>query len=261
MAAGFRVFKPTSFGGIAKLRALQQSRIAAARFNALGRLRVRVAGRRPMGLPAFRGFRGVGQRRAAEKKVIDIANAVYQVNTTGSFTLLNGCVQGTDYTNRIGRKIVVKSVYIRGAVYVEPAVTPAVATAPAQQARMILFLDLQPNGAAPAATDLLTAANPYSMLNLNNRDRFRILRDEVFVFDPYFNVTTATQAQAAVTNTYKEVNCYKKLNLESIYNAGNAGTIGDIQSGALYMFWIGSVPAGAADSNANVSTRVRFLDP
>lgn len=57
-----------------------------------------------------RGFRGGAQfaRRALlgmmEKKVVDTASASYACDTTGSVTLLNGMAQGSDFTNRIGRK-------------------------------------------------------------------------------------------------------------------------------------------------------------
>lgn len=197
-----------------------------------------------------------------ERKVNDIPVATYQVNTTGSITLLANPQLGSDFNNRIGRKIMLKSVYIRGYVVSEASANgPAVAFNNAQQCRFILFCDMQPNGAAPAVTDLLNTANPASHLNLNNRDRFKIYSDKEFVLDPYFLVTTATQASAAMTNQVKTFKKFKKLNLEVIYNSTNGGTIADINSGALYMLWIGSQAAGTnTDANAVLSTRVRYLD-
>lgn len=239
--------------------ALRRSSIAKARN--LSRFRAITAGRRTMGLPASRGFRPLGLRGTGEKKVIDVAAGTIQINTTGSFNLLNGCVQGSDYSNRIGRKIVMRSLYIRGFAFPEPSATAA--NSPSQQARMIIFLDSQPNGAAPAVTDLLNSATPASQLNLNNRDRFRVLRDQTFVFGPQVYAVSATAAPTVTgTPSVADVNCYVKMGHETIFNAGNAGTIGDINSGALYMFWIGSVTAGTGqDANAFVSSRVRFLDP
>lgn len=198
-----------------------------------------------------------------EKKTIDGTGTI-QVNTTGSFTLLNGCIQGTDYTQRIGRKIQNNSVYIRGYVLTEAAnFNPIVASnCGAQEVRMILFCDMQPNGAAPAVTDLLNTATPQSQLNLNNRDRFKIYCDKQWVFDPFVYVTTASQAVVSANRQIYPIKKYKKLGLETIFNSGNAGTIGDITSGALYMFWIGSLPSAVGgDANAVITTRVRFLDP
>lgn len=54
---------------------------------------------------------------------------------------------------------------------------------------------------------------------------------------------------------------YVKLSQEVIFNGGNAGTIADINSGAIYMFWIGSNPNAAnVRANAIVSARMRFVD-
>lgn len=210
-------------------------------------------GRSPANLPL---------QPSQEKKVSDIAVATYQVNTTGTFTPLHIPVLGSDYTNRIGRKTVCKSVYIRGFVTAEGANVVTPTTAPSQLLRMIVFIDQQPTPAtAIAVGDLLNTAHPASQLNLNNRDRFRIVKDKQWVLDPFIDVTTATSAQASAANVTKAIKCYAKLNMESIFNATNGGTIADLNSGALYMFWIGSTAAGAnVDANAVVSTRVRFLD-
>lgn len=247
---GASIFRPR-FTGTASRRAAAIAASNRARFRTL-------LARRPVGLPATRGFRPLGLRSTGEKKVIDIASGAYQVNTTGVFTLLNGCTQGSDYTDRIGRKIVMRSLYIRGHVFAEPGIST---NSLPQQARMILFMDSQPNGAAPAVTDLLNTADAASQLNLNNRDRFKVIRDQTFVFGPqvWSNVPAIS---VSGTPSISDVNVFIRMFHETIYNAGNAGTIGDINSGALYMFWIGSQPAGSGtDSNAFVSTRVRFVDP
>lgn len=204
--------------------------------------------------------RGWNFPNTGESKVIDIAVGTLQVNTTGTISLLNGCIQGTDYTQRIGRKIQLKSLYVRGRVQLETALN-GVQISP-QMARMMLVVDTQPNGVVFAITDLLNTAAPESQLNLNNRDRFMIICDKEWVFDPYIIQGTATQSFAVGGRTISPLKKYKKLNMETIFNSGNAGTIADMTSGALYMVWLGSQPAGAAtDLNAIVSTRVRFKDP
>lgn len=195
-----------------------------------------------------------------ERKVNDIAAATYQVNTGGSFTLLCNPQLGSDMNNRIGRKILIKSAYIRGFLSTEPAGSAAVNSVGVQQARFILFCDMQPNANAPAVTDLLVAATPISHLNLNNRDRFRVYADKMFTFGPYFRDTTATQSVAAAAQQAYTFKKFKRLNLETVFNATNGGSIADINSGALYMFWIGSVGAGTTDVNAILTTRVRYVD-
>lgn len=200
--------------------------------------------------------------KAGEKKFFDIDTASYLAGTTGVFTLLHCPVPGTDYTNRIGRKTLAKSVYIKGRILCNRDSTPTAGYSPPQQGRMVIFIDNQPNGAAPALTDLLVSATPSSQLNPNNRDRFRVLVDKEFFFDPSVYVTTATQAQASLVNQVKGIKIFKVLNLETIFNSGSAGTIADINSGALYMLTMGSTAdSSSAGLSAIVSTRVRFLDP
>lgn len=94
---------------------------------------------------ATRGFRFP----IKERKFADVASIPMAMNTTGQFSLLACPVPGTDYTNRIGRKVVLRSVYIRGIATLEGAFnlpTPPMACA-AQLGRAILLIDMQPNGA------------------------------------------------------------------------------------------------------------------
>lgn len=211
---------------------------------------------------ATRGFAGNYGSSRAEKKVSDIAVGTVQVNTTGAFNLLHIPVLGTDYTARIGRKTLIKSVYIRGRVTHEATnAQQVVASVQPQHVRMILFVDKQPNGAAPAVTDVLNTAEPASQLNLNNRDRFMILKDKNWWLGSYYlNNTNGTSAAMCDRGGYV-FKVFKKCGIETIFNGTNGGTIADINSGALFMFWIGSTAAGAnSDANAQLSTRVRFID-
>jgi len=237
-----RSTKPYAYKPYKKARYTYQPRTAVSRYS-----------------PQTQAFRP--HPSAIEKKVNDLVTATYQVNTSGSFTLLANPTLGSDFNNRIGRKVLLKSLYVRGRIGTEPALSGVEAIVPAQQARMILFVDLQPNGAAPAVTDLLVEALPTSQLNLNNRDRFMILCDKQYCFDPYYLVTsTATQTLASCNRQIYNIKKYKKLNQEMIFNGTNGGTIADITSGALYMFWIGNKAASATDANAVLSTRVRYVD-
>lgn len=200
----------------------------------------------PRGLP----LRSTG----AEKKVFDVVPGAAQINTTGYVQCICIPTLGTDYTNRIGRKITLKSVYIRGYVRTEISGAPAAKTVASQQARFMLVYDDQPNGALPAVTDILNTIDTASQLNLNNRDRFRVLKDKCWSFDPYLQ---SASASAQIFN----VRIYKKLNVDVTFNATNGGTIADIQTGALLTVFVGSNIAGTnEDANAYFSSRVRFLD-
>lgn len=209
---------------------------------------------------ARRGYRS----NTIEKKVFDIAPNNYQVNLSGSFTLLCVPVTGADMNARIGRKIQIRSVYLKGYVASEAANGATLASpinVGVQLARLIVFVDYQPNGAVPVVGDLLNSAAVAAHLNLNNRDRFKVLIDKQFTIDPLIYNTTATQAVCSATNQIRAVKKYKKCNIETIFNAVNGGTIADITSGALFMFWIGAQAAGAnTDCQAQIGVRVRYTD-
>jgi len=196
-----------------------------------------------------------------EKKYRDQTVFGWGANTTGSFTLLNAMVLGTAYNDRIGRRIQIKSVYIRGIVGAEAALTTISSpiVSPAFLTRCIVFVDEQPNGAAPGITDLLFEATACSQLNPVYRDRFRVLADKQYAIGRMIYDTT--NGVGAADNCQWPVKIYKKCNITTTYNAGSAGTVGDIATGALYMFWCGSEPAGTdVDGTALVSARIRFYD-
>lgn len=202
--------------------------------------------------------------KAAELKVKDIDAAVYQVNTTGSITLLNGLTKGDDIGNREGRKVTVKSIFIRGMVYPEQGTTAIVAGGAEtlnQLLRMIIFVDYQPvTATAVTLTDVLKEASSYSQLNINNRTRFRVLHDETFTVPNSFKAFTAATGAVGNIGGAHEVKVYKKVDIPVTFNSGDAGTFADIQNGAIYMLWVGSAAAGTTDCNATLSTRVRFTD-
>lgn len=216
-----------------------------------------IAGQAPL---APRGFGSMSFAPNRERKYADKDQFTQDVNTGGAFNLLCIPELGSDFDDRIGRKILIKSVYIRGRVMLEAATQSAPVASLAQQARCIIFVDNQPNGAAPAVTDLLKQSFPTSQLNANNRDRFRIIKDKTYTFDPLLISTTAGQSIATNGRTIYDIKMYKKVNIETIFNGTNGGTIGDINTGALYMFWIGSAAAGATDCNTTLTSRVRFDD-
>lgn len=184
-----------------------------------------------------------------ERKVIDLAEATYACDTTGSVTLLDGVATGTDYTDRIGRKIMLKSVQVRGVI------GPQDQTVVDHLARVMVVYDKQPTGAAPALATILNAATATSFMNLSSRDRFVVIFDQIVPVAVVSNVATQSLAGSPTTHL---VNQYKSLNHEVIFGT-TGGTIAGIQSGALWLVTCGS-QAATGGSNAVLSCRVRFLD-
>lgn len=177
-----------------------------------------------------------------EFKTIDVAPNVV-ADTTGSVTLLNGLIQGTDYTNRIGRKVTLRSIEIKGQNFVTPG------TGVDQNQRVLIVHDNDPNGVLPAITDILTAVTPVALRNLNNRTRFNILLDKRF----QLNAT----AEPTSTRLWKY---YKKMYRQEEFNGNNFGDIRDITQGAIYYVSLGNVAPGATAGGSFANVRIRYTD-
>lgn len=194
-----------------------------------------------------------------ELKAFDITTGLIDIPSTGVFSELCIPVLGNDFNNRIGRKIVNKSFYLRYYVGIKEAFGMVTANSIAPgHCRLIVFVDYQPNAAVPAVSDLLNASTTISQVNLNNRDRFKILRDITHDFDA-FNLLAA-DASPAWNRTMQSNEVYMKINIETIFNGNNAGNVGDITSGCIYTLWLGFNPLGGTHHQMSMTTRVRYVD-
>lgn len=199
-----------------------------------------------------KGARVKGPIRKAigpELKFIDIAGAGYIADTTGTVTCLNLIGEGDDYTNRDARQATIKSVQLHG--WFGPSDT----TTTISKGRLLLVWDNAANGAIAAITDILVAANAYSFPNINNQNRFTILRDMPFTIGGID--TTATSTYAMSPSVF-DVEVYLKINHITQFN-GTAAAITSIQNGALLMVTIGTNGSATAGT-FNIGTRVRFVD-
>lgn len=162
---------------------------------------------------------------------------------TGTLTLLNGVSQGTTATTRLGRRITLKSLYLRGFVGMGATST---GYAPI---RCIIVYDKQANGAAPAATDVLLTNTLSSPNNLSNSRRFVTLVDYII---PNGIGTSGPQGQ--------QIQVYKKLNHPVEFNNGSAGTVADIQTGSVYALFYLSTTLAVASAVSDITCRIRFAD-
>ena len=234
-----------------------------------------------------RGFKSFGNKSYSrkEKKVFDAGD---QIGVAGEIDVINcasvGTVQpifipklGADYNQRIGRKVNVRSIYLKwrafpryianpqGAVYIANSQWPETA------ARILLVKDTNPNGVLPTITDILqvdtTSAlvDPLSFINMNNRDRFTILMDKMHQFGSlstaYGGAGQPAVIQNALGSTTWTGKKYKKCNHEVVFNGTSTGAIADIASGALYLVFIGSESVGSNRySNVEINWRIRYDD-
>lgn len=156
--------------------------------------------------------------------------------------LVNAIAQGTDASNRIGRKIILKSLLIRYAIKLGSTSTFG------SQVRILVVYDKQANATAPAITDILTLDEYFAPNNLSNRDRF------VTIFDH------TTEAISAGSNAQVGDTLYKRINLETIYNSGTDAAIGSIASGSVYLMFAQAGGLLTANGNINGRIRLRYTD-
>jgi len=232
--------------------------------------------------------RGYGSRIRKEIKAIDLdrtatadkgANMTALLVTTLNTNLrvINQIKEGSGFQQRIGRKINMKSVRINGMI--RPTGTN-VAVIPNQELRLIMFYDKQWNAATAFTlstllqdqTEAATTSSAMSGVNLNNRERFKILIDRK-ISCPQITVTAGPVITSSTGSWMLDgssietggpvVNIYKKLGgLETQYN-GTVGTSADINSGALVICLLtdgGTLTTNTNDWQFDGTIRLRYYD-
>jgi len=185
-----------------------------------------------------------------ELKFVDVntgQGVTFSVATFGAAVLLNGIAQGTTASTRVGRKVTIKSLFIRMAWN-----RGALSTGGAPL-RVLVVYDRQTNASAPNITDILVTDDFLSPNNLSNRDRF------ITIFDCIMKDVGGGDATGGYRYMANDV-LYKSLNLEQMFNTGNAGNIGDISSGSIYLFVAQAGTLATANGNFEFYSRMRYTD-
>jgi len=180
------------------------------------------------------GWRGVPGRRG-ELKYVDTLNAA-DTTAGGVLVLLNGLAPGTGASQRIGKKCHFRSMLLRYNL----GANASGATAFQGFTRIMVFLDTQSNATAPTVAQLLETVTASSPMNMDNRDRFKVLYDQ-----------GVSMSQAPTSSSdCRFIKIYKKMNITTIFNNGTAGTVADITSGSIYLLSISEqAGAGAAPTS------------
>ncbi len=188
-----------------------------------------------------------------ELKFLDTAIADTTLAAGMVITNLNVIVQGDGQSERVGRKVIVKALHIRGQ-YKLIGATAAASTSTRLRQRVVL--DTQTNKAEFVATDLLVSDVIDSFGKLANRGRFRVLSDEVYVFAA--GGAAPTGAAHAYSEDMVDVNVNLKLATPIEFNAdAETGAIATQVSNSLKLTT--QVADGEIISQA-VQVRIRFLD-
>lgn len=159
------------------------------------------------------------------------------MSTAGEVIYLSPITQGDEVEHRSGNKVTTK--FVKFTFWNTGDIA-------SKMVRMIIFRDMQCQGALPGVTDVLTSADIRAYYNWNNRARFRILRDRTY------NLTTTdadVEARKLVTYTSR-----KNMAIEFITTAGAIAAAG---KGSIFVLVI-SLVNGTADK-WYVGSEITFL--
>lgn len=198
-------------------------------------------------------FSGYGLRGRNELKSIDVSVSAGDITSSARVTLLSGVAQGTDYTNRIGRKIMFKSMLLRWVGL--PKVVASGSDPDGDVVRILCVQDLQSNGSAITASDVLQTASVIAPMNLNNRDRFKVLFDKTVTTNAWqYSAGSAINGGSPGGKFFKK---YKRLFGPQIFG-NTSGGFADITSGAIWLLEIGT--QATVSIQGQWYSRIRFSD-
>ncbi len=176
----------------------------------------------------------------------DVAAAGYNPNTTGTIVHINAIPQGAGVNDRVGKKVLMRSLQIRGEVHAPTAFSVNAMWT------ILIVLDKRPCGALPAITDIVDSTSSFSFNNDDNAGRFQILR----------RLDGIMQLQSATGSVSEPVliHTYIPLNKGVVYKSGTTGIIAQVEEGALYAVAFGNKSAGTTACSASMGFRLRYND-
>jgi len=178
-------------------------------------------------------------------------------NSTGKDCLF-APQQGSAVNERQGRKAVMKALRIRGTISL-PAQSNQTATEGGTQVRVVLFQDMQTNGAQAQGEEVMTdyGANPLTNLqsfqNLANVGRFKVWKDKTYVMGDQSAAYDGTNMEFfGQLKTFKWNIKFRKPIVVN-FKTTSTGTVSDIVDNSFHMLAISS----NVQQNASVAWNCR----
>lgn len=180
-----------------------------------------------------------------------------------------GCLfaptQGAGISDRVGRKVQVKAIRIKGMIHCAAQADQTAGDA-ASVVRLVLVQDHQPNGTQVQGEDIMAAPGgasatlvPFSFQNLSNLGRFRVLKDKIFTLQNPNAVWDGTNIeQQGVAKPFKWNIKFQKP-IEVHFNATNGGTYADLVNCNFTI--IGAATSTNLAPTLTYTCRVMFCDP
>lgn len=194
----------------------------------------------------------------AEQKYLDTTQFTQPFNNTGPVLLLNGMPSGSGYAQRVGRKVAGVSLELRAGIY--PTATNQAAY---DAVRYAVVYDRSPNGSAAAYADVFendatSTSSVFSLPNISNKERFKILLSKTITTNPTSGAVTLGQAQDPTL--LAGVHHYIKLGKALTQFLGDAASISSMSVGSLLLFTFGAQAAGVHTYALVGTTRFTYED-
>lgn len=212
-------------------------------------------------MPSSR-YRGRGELKSVDGVSGTSTNIVVPLNTANSnLFLCNGLVVGPNYYQRVGRRIEMASLHLKGVITQTSNHTTVM-----DYCRLAVVYDRQANGVATVSNiifqDIDSSAmsllsKPASGVNPNERERYLVLADIKLALPP----TTSGQFSGTdgVLTTFN-INRFIKLKGLRTHYQDDTDLIGSISTGALYVVGMGNLASGSEGWQFVGTWRLRYAD-
>lgn len=160
--------------------------------------------------------------------------------------LLSGIAAGSDYDERIGRKVVLKDLLLTGSIQLDNA------TQYGQRAHIVVVKDKVPTGTLPAPNLIY---DKFGLRVLENTPRFQVLMSKTFNLRP----TTAPDVTPTVVQSESRF-FFRRIAINDVatYSGATAG-LGDISGNGIYLI-LWTETSTSADVLIQGKARLRFSE-
>lgn len=183
---------------------------------------------------------------------------------------LNALANGADAWQRVGRKILLKSVEMK--IQVQPRAVTVSTDFPLERLRMLVVYDKGGSGVIPFLSDVIQDVSPAgvfssnnrSFQNQNNKDRFIILKDKLITYPGYTtsgltNIITNPDPWGGESQYDWNMKFKIPLNKMTIYS-GTTAVTASINTGALTFYVVGANPGISSPYVLFCQSRLEYLD-
>lgn len=197
------------------------------------------------------GFYGRYTGANAEMKFIDTTLVTDPIATNSLRFNLSTIPVGNGESERIGRKVVLKSMALRGRFQLNAGANPVLSSV---NVRITLLQDTQTNGVGFGMTQWLEADQFAEYANLANTGRFKILEVQKF------NLSRQAGAEVGGLGNFPETGrwyeCFKKFNIPMEYD----NVDGDVTTQRTNSLWWVVQVDSVGISAFSLKTRLRYTD-